>query len=219
MPIYGLKKYNMHTENIQTAGTSLLEANKALIMIHGRGANSADILSLARHLDVEGYALVAPEATNNTWYPNSFLAPIKQNEPYLSSALDLLSKTVAFIEENGVAKENIYFLGFSQGACLALEFTARNAAKYGGIVAFTGGLIGDKVYPENYSGNFNGTPVFIGTSDPDFHVPVQRVHDSTAQLKSMGANVTEKVYPDMGHTISQDEINLANQLVFIPGHV
>jgi phospholipase/carboxylesterase len=219
MPIYGLKKFNMHTENIQTAGTSLLEANKALIMIHGRGANSADILSLARHLDVEGYALVAPEATNNTWYPNSFLAPIKQNEPYLSSALDLLSKTVAFIEENGIAKENIYFLGFSQGACLALEFTARNATKYGGIVAFTGGLIGDKVYPENYSGDFKGTPLFIGTSDPDFHVPVQRVHDSTAQLKSMGANVTEKVYPDMGHTISQDEINLANQLVFIPGHV
>jgi phospholipase/carboxylesterase len=219
MPIYGLKKFNMHTENIQTAGTSLLEANKALIMIHGRGANSADILSLARHLDVEGYALVAPEATNNTWYPNSFLAPIKQNEPYLSSALDLLSSTVAFIEENGIAKENIYFLGFSQGACLALEFTARNAAKYGGIVAFTGGLIGDKVYPENYSGDFNGTPLFIGTSDPDFHVPVQRVHDSTAQLKSMGASVTEKVYPNMGHMISQDEIELVNQLIFSESHV
>jgi phospholipase/carboxylesterase len=214
MPIYGLKKFNMHTENIQTAGTSLLEANKALIMIHGRGANSADILSLARHLDVDGYALVAPEATNNTWYPNSFLAPIKQNEPYLSSALNSLSKTVAFIEENGIAKENIYFLGFSQGACLALEFTARNAAKYGGIVAFTGGLIGDKVYPENYSGDFNGTPLFIGTSDPDFHVPVQRVHNSTAQLKSMGASVTEKVYLNMGHTINQDEIELANQLIF-----
>jgi phospholipase/carboxylesterase len=219
MPIYGLKKFNMHTENIQTAGTSLLEANKALIMIHGRGANSADILSLARHLDVEGYALVAPEATNNTWYPNSFLAPIKQNEPYLSSALDLLSRTVAFIEENGISKENIYFLGFSQGACLVLEFTARNAAKYGGIVAFTGGLIGDKVYPENYSGDFNGTPLFIGTSDPDFHVPVQRVHDSTAQLKSMGASVTEKVYPNLGHTISQDEIELANQLIFSKSHV
>jgi phospholipase/carboxylesterase len=219
MPIYGLKKYNMHTENIQTAGTSLLEANKALIMIHGRGSNSADILSLARHLDVEDYALVAPEATNNTWYPNSFLAPIKQNEPYLSSAIDLLSRTVAFIEENGISKENIYFLGFSQGACLALEFTARNAAKYGGIVAFTGGLIGDKVYPENYSGDFNGTPLFIGTSDPDFHVPVQRVHDSTAQLKSMGASVTEKVYPNMGHTISQDEIELANQLIFSKNHV
>jgi phospholipase/carboxylesterase len=219
MPIYGLKKYNMHTENIQTAGTSLLEANKALIMIHGRGANSADILSLARYLDLEGYALVAPEATNNTWYPNSFLAPIRQNEPYLSSALDLLSKTVAFIEENGIAKENIYFLGFSQGACLALEFTARNATKYGGIVAFTGGLIGDKVYPENYSGDFKGTPLLIGTSDPDFHVPVQRVHDSTAQLKSMGASVTEKVYPNMGHTISQDEIELANQLIFSKSHV
>jgi phospholipase/carboxylesterase len=204
----------MHTENIQTAGASLLEANKALIMIHGRGSNSADILSLARHLDVDGYALVAPEATNNTWYPNSFLAPIKQNEPYLSSALNSLSKTVAFIEENGIAKENIYFLGFSQGACLALEFIARNAVKYGGIVAFTGGLIGDKVYPENYSGDFKGTPVFIGTSDPDFHVPVQRVHNSTAQLKSMGASVTEKVYLNMGHTINQDEIELANQLIF-----
>jgi phospholipase/carboxylesterase len=203
----------MHTENIQTAGTPLPEADKALIMIHGRGASSADILSLARHLDVEGYALIAPEATNNTWYPSSFLTPIKQNEPYLSSALDLLFKTVALIEENSIAKENIYFLGFSQGACLALEFTARNAAKYGGIIAFTGGLIGDKVYPENYSGDFKGTSVFIGTSDPDFHVPVQRVHDSTAQLKSMGATVTEKVYPNMGHTISQDEIDLANQLI------
>jgi len=219
MPIYGLKKFNMHTENIQMSGTPLLEADKALIMIHGRGASSADILSLARHLDVEGYALVAPEATNNTWYPNSFLAPIKQNEPYLSSALDLLSKTVAFIEENGIAKENIYFLGFSQGACLALEFTTRNAAKYGGIVAFTGGLIGDKVYPENYPGDFKGTPVFIGTSDPDFHVPVQRVHDSTSLLKSMGASVTEKIYPNMGHTISQDEIELANQLIFSKSHV
>jgi len=209
----------MHTENIQTAGVSLQEAGKALIMLHGRGATAADILSLARHLNVEGYALIAPQATNHTWYPHSFLAPLQQNEPYLSSALELLSKTVALIEENGIAKENIYFMGFSQGACLALEFTTRNAAKYGGVVAFTGGLIGDKVYPENYSGNFEGTPVFIGTSDPDFHVPVQRVHDSTARLKYMGAYVTEKVYPDMGHTISQDEIDLANQLVFSPGNV
>jgi len=209
----------MHTENIQTAGVSLLDANKAIIMIHGRGASAADILSLAKHLDVADYALLAPQATNHTWYPNSFLAPLAQNEPFLSSALELLSKTVAFIEEHGIAKENIYFIGFSQGACLALEFATRNAAKYGGIVAFTGGLLGDKVYPENYSGNFEGTPVFIGTSDPDFHVPVQRVHDSTARLKSMGANVTEKVYPNMGHTISQDEIDLANQLVFNLSHV
>jgi len=209
----------MHTENIQTAGTPLQKAKKALIMIHGRGASAADILSLARHLDVEGYALVAPQATNHTWYPHSFLAPLAQNEPYLSSALELLSKTVALIQENGITKENIYFMGFSQGACLALEFTTRNAAKYGGVVAFTGGLIGDEVYPGNYSGDFEGTPVFIGTSDPDFHVPVERVHDSTARLQSMGANVTEKVYPNMGHTVSQDEIDLANQLVFSPGNV
>ena len=221
MPTSGKKKQknNMHTENIKTAGVSLQDAGKALIMIHGRGGSAADILSLARHLDVEGYALVAPQATGNSWYPQSFLAPISQNEPYLSSALELVSKTVATIEAAGIAKENIYFMGFSQGACLALDFTTRNAAKYGGVVAFTGGLIGDNIYPENYTGNFNGTPVFIGTSDPDFHVPVQRVHDSTALLKSMGANVTEKVYPNMGHTISQDEIDLANQLVFTPGNV
>ncbi|KGO88655.1 phospholipase [Flavobacterium rivuli WB 3.3-2 = DSM 21788] len=204
----------MHTENIQTAGVSLQEAGKALIMIHGRGGSAEDILSLARHLNVQDYALVAPQATNNSWYPQSFLAPLEQNEPYLSSALALLSKTVDSIEAQGIAKENIYFMGFSQGACLALDFTTRNAAKYGGIAAFTGGLIGDAVYPDHYNGNFNGTPVFIGTSDPDFHVPVQRVHDTTALMQSMGANVTEKVYPNMGHTISQDEIDLANQLIF-----
>jgi len=204
----------MHTENIQTAGVSLQEADKALIMIHGRGGSANDILSLARHLNVQDYALVAPQATNNSWYPQSFLAPLEQNDPYLSSALALISKTVDAIEAQGIAKENIYFMGFSQGACLALDFTTRNAAKYGGVAAFTGGLIGDAVYPEHYNGNFNGTPVFIGTSNPDFHVPVQRVHDTTALMQSMGANVTEKVYRDMGHTISQDEIDLANQLIF-----
>jgi len=204
----------MDTENIQTAGVSLQEAGKALIMIHGRGGSANDILSLARHLNVQDYALVAPQATNNSWYPQSFLAPLEQNEPYLSSALALLSKTVDTIEAQGIAKENIYFMGFSQGACLALDFTTRNASKYGGIAAFTGGLIGDAVYPDHYNGNFNGTPVFIGTSDPDFHVPVQRVHDTTTLMQSMGANVTEKVYPNMGHTISQDEIDLANKLIF-----
>jgi len=204
----------MHTENIQTAGVALQDAGKALIMIHGRGGSAADILSLARHLNVKDYALVAPQATNNSWYPQSFLAPLAQNEPYLSSALALLTKTVDAIEAQGITKENIYFMGFSQGACLALDFTTRDAAKYGGVAAFTGGLIGDEVYPEHYNGNFSGTPVFIGTSDPDFHVPVQRVHDTTALMQSMGANVTEKVYPNMGHTISQDEIDLANQIIF-----
>lgn len=203
----------MNLENI-TAGIPLKEAKRALIMIHGRGASSNDILSLARHLNVADFALIAPEAPNRTWYPYSFLAPISENEPSFSESLHTLSQVVAALQENGIDKENIYFLGFSQGACLALEFTARNASKYGGVVAFTGGLIGDKIYENHYNGNFENTPIFIGTSDPDFHVPVERVNDSEALLTKMGARVTKKIYSNMGHTISQDEINLANELVF-----
>lgn len=197
-----------------TAGVPLNEAKKALIMLHGRGATAHDILSIAKHLDVEKFALVAPQAENRTWYPYSFLAPINENEPSFSNSLRELSQVLVAVQQNGVEKENIYFLGFSQGACLALEFTARNAAKYGGVVAFTGGLIGDKVYEEHYHGNFENTPIFIGTSDPDFHVPVERVNDSETLLKKMGANVTKKIYDNMGHTIIQDEIDLVNQLIF-----
>lgn len=203
----------MNLENT-TTGKPLNEAKKALIMIHGRGAGSTDILSLARHLNVSDFALVAPQAQGNTWYPYSFLAPTSQNEPSLSKSLNLISEVVKTVEENGISKENIYFLGFSQGACLALEFTARNASKYGGIVAFTGGLIGETISEKTYSGNFENMPVFIGTSDPDFHVPVERVNETEMLLKKMGASVTKKIYENMGHTISQDEINLANELVF-----
>ncbi|RUT69612.1 phospholipase [Flavobacterium cupreum] len=203
----------MNTEII-TAGVPLAEAKKALIMIHGRGAGVHDILSVAKYLNVEGFALVAPQAENRSWYPYSFLVPLEENEPSFSKSLDTIHQVVVAIQQNGIEKENIYFLGFSQGACLALEFTARNAAKYGGVVAFTGGLIGDKVYEEHYKGNFENTPVFIGTSDPDFHVPVERVNASEALFEKLGASVTKKIYPDMGHTISQDEIDLANELVF-----
>ncbi|MCD0465097.1 alpha/beta hydrolase [Flavobacterium sp. ENC] len=203
----------MNTEII-TAGVPLAEAKKALIMIHGRGAGAHDILSVAKYLNVEGFALIAPQAENRTWYPYSFLVPLEENEPSFSKSLDTIHQVVVAVQQNGIEKENIYFLGFSQGACLALEFTARNAAKYGGVVAFTGGLIGDKVYEEHYKGNFENTPVFIGTSDPDFHVPVERVNASEALFEKLGASVTKKIYPDMGHTISQDEIDLANELVF-----
>ena len=203
----------MNLENI-TAGKPLNEAKKALIMIHGRGASSNDILSLARHLNVADFALVAPQAEGNTWYPYSFLAPTSQNEPSLSKSLKVISEVVKSVEENGISKENIYFLGFSQGACLALEFTARNASKYGGVIAFTGGLIGESISEKTYSGKFENTPIFIGTSDPDFHVPVERVNETEILLKKMGASVTKKIYENMGHTISQDEINLANELVF-----
>lgn len=199
---------------IITNGIPLNEAKKALIMIHGRGAGAHDILSIAKHLKVNDFALVAPQAENRTWYPYSFLVPIEENEPSFSKSLDAIHQVVAAIQQNGIEKENIYFLGFSQGACLALEFTARNAAKYGGVVAFTGGLIGDKVYEDHYEGNFENTPIFIGTSDPDFHVPVERVNETEALLQKMGADVTKKIYLNMGHTISQDEVDCANALVF-----
>jgi phospholipase/carboxylesterase len=204
----------MHTRKIIAAGKEVNDAKKALIMIHGRGADAGDILGLSKYFNIPEFALVAPEATNNTWYPQSFMAPAALNEPWLTSALELVDLTVREIVSAGIDKTSIYFLGFSQGACLTLEYVARNATRYGGIVAFTGGLIGDKIYNENYKGDFGGTPVFIGTSDPDPHVPVQRVYATSNILTDMGATVTHKVYPNMGHTISNDEITQANNLVF-----
>jgi phospholipase/carboxylesterase len=204
----------MHKKNIITAGKEIAPANKVLIMLHGRGGSAEDILSLSSHLNVKDFALLAPQATNNTWYPYSFLAPPSQNEPWLSSALQLVRELVDDMLSKGVPAGNIYFAGFSQGACLTLEFVTRNAAQYGGVAAFTGGLIGDKIYQENYKGDFHNTPVFIGTSDPDPHIPVERVYATTSILKKMNASVTEKIYPHMGHTINQDEIDQVNQLIF-----
>jgi phospholipase/carboxylesterase len=204
----------MHQKNIIAAGKELTTTSKVLIMVHGRGGSAEDILSLSSHLNVKDYTLLAPQATNNTWYPYSFLAPPSQNEPWLSSALNVLKQLLDEVLGRGVPAGNIYFLGFSQGACLALEFIARNAARYGGVVAFTGGLIGDKIYSENYKDDFQGMPVFIGTSNPDPHVPVERVYATSNILKNMNADVTEKVYNNMGHTINQDEIDIANKFVF-----
>lgn len=204
----------MHKKNIITAGKELSSNSKVLIMLHGRGATAADILPLSSHLNVKDFTLLAPQATGNTWYPYSFLAPPSQNEPWLSSALSLLKEIVDDLYAKGISPENIYFTGFSQGACLTLEFVTRNANKYGGVAAFTGGLIGDKIYRENYQGDFQNTPVFIGTSDPDPHVPVERVYATSNILKEMNAAVTEKVYNNMGHTITQDEIEIANKLIF-----
>lgn len=205
---------NIHPKNILTAGNKLEDANKALIMIHGRGGSAEDILSLANHLHVNDFALLAPQAANNSWYPYSFMAPPSQNEPWLSSALSLLKEMMNDVIAQGISEENIYFAGFSQGACLTLEFVARNAKKYGGVVAFTGGLIGDRIHPENYNGDFTNTPIFIGSSNRDPHVPVERVYATTNILKSMNASVTEKIYENMSHTINQDEIELAKELVF-----
>ena len=183
-------------------------------MLHGRGASAENILAMSAYLNINDFALLAPEATNSSWYPHSFLAAPLQNEPWLSSALFLIADLLSDINNQGIASENIYFLGFSQGACLTLEFVARNAIKYGGVVAFTGGLIGDKIYNENYKGNFNQTPIFIGTSNPDPHVPVERVNASADILQQMNASVTLRVYNNMGHTINKEEMELANSLVF-----
>jgi phospholipase/carboxylesterase len=200
--------------NIKAAGVPVAKAAKALIMLHGRGADAQDILGVADHLNVKDFALLAPQAEGNTWYPYSFTAPVEKNEPYLSQSLQTVADTVDHALNNGIAKENIYLLGFSQGACLATEYLARHAGRYGGLVVFTGGLIGERINRKNYTGNFQGTPVFIASSDPDFHVPVERVYATANIFKEMGAEVTEKLYANMGHTINQDEIANANKIVF-----
>lgn len=203
-----------HVKDVRKAGENIHQADKALIMLHGRGGTPEDILSLAPYFAVEKFALMAPQAAGNTWYPYSFMAPPDKNEPWLSSALEMIEAVVQEIVQEGITKENIFFLGFSQGACLALEFIARNALLYGGVVAFSGGLIGDRIYTENYKGNFKGTPIFIGSSDPDPHVPVNRVYATANILQEMHAEVKEKIYHQMGHTIISDEIKLANEWVF-----
>jgi phospholipase/carboxylesterase len=203
----------MHKNNIIAAGKKLSADSKVLIMVHGRGGSAEDILSLSSHLDANDFTLLAPQATDHTWYPYSFLAPPSQNEPWLSSALSVLKNMVDDLVSKGISKGNIFFLGFSQGACLTLEFVTRNADKYAGVIAFTGGLIGDKIYSENYTGDFQHTPIFIGSSNPDPHVPVQRVHESSNILTGMNALVSEKIYENMGHTINQDEIENANRIL------
>ncbi|UAY57050.1 alpha/beta hydrolase [Arachidicoccus terrestris] len=205
---------NTHTLDIHRSGTALEKAEKALIMLHGRGGSADDILSLAPHLNVRDYALIAPQATGNTWYPLSFMAPAAHNEPWLSSAIEMVRQTVEKITQAGISPENIYFFGFSQGACLTLEFLARYAMRYGGAVAVIGGLIGEQINSVNYKGDFKQTPVFIGTSNPDFHVPIARVYATENILQDMNADVHLKEYPGFGHSINRDEIDQANKIVF-----
>lgn len=202
----------MHKHHIE----QLVRASdtKALILIHGRGSTARDILGIISELSIDNFAVYAPQATNRSWYPLSFLAKPELNEPWLESAIDLISLTVDKILESGISREQIYFLGFSQGACLAVEFITRNAAKYGGAVILTGGLIGDTIYPVRYNGHFENTPIFLATSDPDSHVPVERVNETAAILKEKGAKVIKKIYQNMGHTITANEIELANALIF-----
>lgn len=184
-----------------------------MIMLHGRGASAENILGLAPALNLDGFALLAPQATNHTWYPYSFMVPPERNEPWLGSALGLLAGIESDLLRQGISPEAVWFLGFSQGACLTLEYTARHARRYGGVIAFTGGLIGDRIDEKNYRGDFAGTPVFIGSSDPDLHVPVERVRETEKVLLNMHADVHVRIYPDMGHIVSEDEISFVNDRI------
>jgi phospholipase/carboxylesterase len=202
-----------HQYEVRWSGLEKDAASQALVLVHGRGSDADGILSLAAYLPVEGFTLAAPQATNYTWYPHSFMVPPVDNEPWLSSALHLLGRLTEELTLAGIDHSKIYFLGFSQGACLMLEFAARNARRYGGLIAFSGGLIGDRLHRENYGGDFLQTPVFIGSSDPDAHVPAQRVRESTKQLTSMNAVVTERIYDHMGHRIIPEEIKEAVRIL------
>lgn len=204
----------MHTiKNTVWAGVPLAQAKRVLIMTHGRGASAQSILSLAAELAVDGFALAAPQATGNTWYPYSFLAPEAQNEPGLSSGLAVLKELLDTVKAAGISSENVYFLGFSQGACLTSEFVARHAQPFGGVFILSGGIIGDSVKTERYTGNFAGTPIFLGCSDVDAHVPKDRVQDSSEVFRTLGATVTERIYPNAPHSIFQDEIDHINHIL------
>ena len=195
------------------AGTPLNEAKGAVVLLHGRGGSAEDILSLAQPLHLEGLAYLAPQAAGHTWYPNSFLAPREANEPSLSSALAKVGAVVSEIEAAGIARDHIVVAGFSQGACLATEFVASNPARYAGLIAFTGGLIGPPDANLHHEGTVAGTPALFLSGDPDPHVPWQRVQASATELERMGAVVTARRYPGRPHTITAEELDLARALI------
>lgn len=198
---------------IVTGGAPLATARGALILTHGRGATAESILSLAPLLGADDLAWFAPQASGNTWYPFSFLSPIPQNEPGITSGIQVLRDLVAYIEKAGIPAERIVLAGFSQGACLTLEFGARHARRYGALVGFSGGLIGPDGTPRDYAGSLDGTPVFLGCSDVDAHIPLARVHESATVLTRLGGLVDERIYPGMPHTVIDDETAAVREII------
>ncbi len=188
------------------AGLPLERARAAMVLVHGRGATARDILTLADALDQPDFAYLAPQAAGNAWYPNSFLAPIASNEPDLSSGLQTIGEVLVRAAAAGIPPERTLLAGFSQGACLALEYVARHARRYGGVAGLSGGLIGPDGAPRDYSGSLVGTPVFLGCSDVDPYIPAARVEHSAEILRRLGGDVTVRLYPGMGHTVSEDEL-------------
>jgi len=196
-----------------TAGEPLELAHAAMIMVHGRGASAEDILSLTTEFNQSGFAYLAPQASNFTWYPNSFLAPLESNQPGLSSGLLVIASLLEKVTQAGIPAERTILLGFSQGACLSLEYAARHAKRYGGIAGLSGGLIGPDDTPRDYPGSMADTPVFLGCSDRDFHIPKERVQFSAEVFQRLGADVTARLYPNMGHTVNMDEIQFVQKMM------
>lgn len=189
-----------------TAGVPLAQAKAAMILLHGRGGSAEDILGLTANFAQPDFAYLAPQAANNTWYPQRFLAPLAANEPWLSAALQRIGELVGQVELVGIPAERIMLLGFSQGACLALEFAGRNPRRYGGVIGLSGALIGPPGVSRLATGTLAATPIFLGCSDVDFHIPVAQVHEATQFLNKLGGAVTERIYPGMGHTVNEDEV-------------
>ncbi|CAN5754121.1 dienelactone hydrolase family protein [soil metagenome] len=198
---------------VHTIGSSVDQAAGAVILIHGRGATAPSILDLASLLEQPGVAYLAPQAASSTWYPYPFTQPRDVNEPGLSSAHAVISTMIEKLVWVGIEPDRIVLLGFSQGACLATDHAAWNPRRYGGVIGLSGGLIGDELDGSAYSGSLEGTPVFLGCSDIDPHIPVERVHETSEILEGMGADVTTSIYPGMGHTINPDEIDHARKIV------
>ena len=197
---------------VVAAGEPLVKARAAMILVHGRGATAEDILTVAAEVMHPGFAYLAPQAEGNAWYPYPFMTPLEKNEPYLSAALGVIESLLAKVEAT-ISAQHVILLGFSQGACLTLEFAARHARRYGGVVGLSGGLIGPADTPRDYAGSFDSTPVFLGCSDIDPHIPKERVQETAEVFKRMGAEVTMRLYPRMGHTVNQDEIEAVREIV------
>jgi len=194
-------------------GAPLDEARAVMLLMHGRGASASSIMELAAEFDAPGFAFIAPQAAGNTWYPQSFLASLEANEPYLTSALQAVGDAVAHIEDAGIGSERMLLLGFSQGACLTLEWAARNAQRFGGLAGLSGGLIGPHGTPRDYTGSLGGTPVFLGCSDVDPHIPLQRVNETAEVMGKLGGTVDARIYPGMPHTVNRDELFAVQALI------
>jgi|SRR5699024_116196 len=194
-------------------GTSLSQAKAAMIMVHGRGATAQSMLPLADEFDQTEFYYVAPQAHNHTWYPYSFLEPKEKNQPGLSSGLQLIYDHLESILQAGIPREKVILLGFSQGTCLATEFVARHPQKLGGVVGYSGGLIGPEINPKAYSGSMEQTTVFLGCSDIDPHVPRERIDETETVFKKLGADVNTQIYEGMGHTINEDEVKIVRNMM------